>query len=68
MPLRQLELHLHPIQKQDVLLRLLGKKFGAVDDAAKARIKDSRDRDRLDRAIDRLLDTESVDDVLQALD
>ena len=56
------------LEKQDVLLRLLEKKFGAVDDVAKARIKDLRDRDRLDRAIDRLLDTESIDDVLQALD
>ena len=34
----------------------------------RARITNVRDRDRLDRAIDRLLDAESGDEVLQALD
>ncbi len=56
------------LDKQDVLLRLLEKKFGSIDRAAKGKIMNIWDRDRLDRAIDRLLDAKSIDEVLQLLD
>ncbi|MBA7688565.1 hypothetical protein ES703_97049 [subsurface metagenome] len=56
------------LEKQHVLLRLLDKKFGGIDEAEKGKVMNIRDRNRLDQAIDRLLDAESIDEVLQPLD
>ncbi len=55
-------------EKQHILLRLLEKKFGGLDRAEKDKVMHVRDGDRLDLAIDRLLDAKSIDDVLQPLD
>jgi predicted transposase YdaD len=55
------------LAKQQVLLRLLEKKFGPVDDAEKRKIGNCRDTDRLDQAIDLVLDAESIDRVLRPL-
>ena len=55
------------LAKQHVLVRLLEKKFGSVDDAEKRNIRNCRDLDRLDQAIDLVLDAESIDRVLQLL-
>ena len=54
--------------QQHMLLRLLEKKFGGIDETEKEKVMNTRDRDRLDRAIDRLLDAKSIDEVLQPLD
>ena len=56
------------LAKQQVLLRLLKKRFGPVDDAEKPKIRNCRDRGRLDQAIDLLLDAETTDQVLQPLE
>lgn len=56
------------LDKQQVLVRLLEKKFGALDAAAEHKIRASRDAGKLDRAIDHLLDAESIDQVLRHLD
>jgi len=56
------------LAKQQVLLRLLKKKFGPVEDAEKPKIRNCRDRGRLDQAIDLLLDAETTDQVLQPLE
>ena len=53
--------------KQHVLLRLLDKKFGYLDEADREKIRNARDRDKLGRAIYRLLDTELIEEVLQPL-
>ena len=53
------------LDKQHVLLRLLEKKFGSIDETEKEKVMNTRDRDRLDRAIDRLLDANSIEEVLQ---
>ncbi len=55
------------LAKQQVLLRLLEKKFGPVDDAVERKIRNCRDLDRLDQAIDLVLDSDSSDRVLQSL-
>jgi hypothetical protein len=51
-----------------MLLRLLEKKFGGIDATEKEKVMNARDRDRLDRAIDLLLNAKSIDEVLQPLD
>ncbi|KKK49527.1 hypothetical protein LCGC14_3134170 [marine sediment metagenome] len=56
------------LEKQHVLLRLLDKKFGGIDEAEKKRVMNIRERDRLDRAIDLILDPKSIDEVLHALE
>ena len=48
-------------------MRLLEKKFGPVDDAVERKIHNCRDLDRLDQAIDLVLDSDSSDRVLQLL-
>ncbi len=53
------------LAKQQVFLRLLEKKFGPVEVACKDRINSCGDRERLDRAIDLLLDANTIDQVLQ---
>ena len=55
------------LDKQHVLLRLLEKKFGSIDETEKEKVINVRNRDRLDRAIDRLLDANSIEEVLQPL-
>jgi predicted transposase/invertase (TIGR01784 family) len=54
-------------EKQDVIVRLLEKKFGPLNSAVKQKIHSCQDRKRLDKAIDSLLESESVDQILQAL-
>ena len=56
------------LDKQNILLRLLDKKFGGIDEAEKKRVMNIRDRDRLDRTIDLILDPKSIDEVLHALE
>ena len=56
------------VGKQDTLVRLIERKFGALESEAKQRISACRDLSRLDRAIDLFLDAESVEEVLQPLD
>ncbi|MBA7658131.1 hypothetical protein ES703_66079 [subsurface metagenome] len=53
-------------EKQQVLLRLLEKKFG-LKDVEKEKILNTRDRIELDRAIDLLLDAKTTADVLKLL-
>jgi predicted transposase/invertase (TIGR01784 family) len=53
--------------KQQVLIRLLEKKFGPLDDDDKQNILDNKDRDKLDSAIDLILDADSVTEVLSPL-
>ena len=55
------------LDKQQILLRLLGKKFGTLDDDAKKSILGNKDRDKLDRAIDMILDARSAEEVLKPL-
>ena len=55
------------LEKQHVLLRLLEKKFGGIDETEKEKVMNVRDRNRLDRAIDRLLDAKSIEEVLKPL-
>jgi len=55
------------LAKQQVLLRLLVKKFGPVDNEETRKIRNCRDLDRLDQAIELVLDAESIDRVLQLL-
>ena len=54
-------------EKQQVLIRLLQKKFGPLGDDDKQRILDNRDREKLDGAIDLILDADSVAQVLSPL-
>ena len=56
------------LAKQQVLLRLLVKKFGPVDNEETRKIRNCRDLDRLDQAIELVLDTRSADQVLQLLE
>ena len=53
--------------KQQVLLRLLEKKLGPLDGDNKQTILDNEDRDKLDNAIDLILDADSIKDVLSPL-
>ena len=53
--------------KQQVLIRLIHKKFGPLDNSNKQRVLDSRDKEKLDSAIDLILDADSVDEVLSPL-
>ena len=55
------------LAKQQVLLRLLEKKFSPADVAYKHKVNNCRNRKKLDRAIDLLLDANTVDEVLQPL-
>jgi predicted transposase YdaD len=53
--------------KKRILLRLLEKKFGLVE-TERQKILSIQEQDRLDRAIDLLLDAQSTREVLQALE
>jgi predicted transposase/invertase (TIGR01784 family) len=53
--------------KQQVLIRLLQKKFGPLGVDIKQLVLDNRDRDKLDSAIDLILDAESITEVLRPL-
>jgi len=53
---------------RQVLLRLLERKFGPLPASARQRITGSRNRDALDRAIDRVLEAEAIPQILGALD
>jgi len=55
------------LEKQQVLTRLIEKKFGPLEASVKQKILSSQDRKRLDKAIDLLLESESVDQILQPL-
>jgi predicted transposase YdaD len=55
-------------EKRQVLLRLLEKKFGPLGSSQSRRITDSREREALDRALDLVLEADSVDRILSALD
>jgi len=54
-------------EKQQVLIRLLEKKFGPLDDDNKQRVLENKEGDELDRAIDLILDADSVEGVLSPL-
>ena len=53
--------------KQQVLIRLLEKKFGPLGDDDKQRVLDNTDGEKLDGAIDLILDADSVAEVLSPL-
>jgi len=53
--------------KQQILIRLLEKKFGPLGDDDKQHVLDNRDRDKLDSAIDLILDADSAAEVLGPL-
>jgi hypothetical protein len=53
--------------KRQVLLRLLEKKFGRLPPSSRRRITDSRSREGLDRAIDLVLEVDSIELILKAL-
>jgi len=55
------------VGKQDTLVRLIERRFGALETGARQKISGCRDLNRLDRAIDLFLDAESVAEVLQPL-
>ena len=54
-------------EKRQVLLRLLGKKFGRLPPSSRRRITDSRSREGLDRAIDLVLEVDSIELILKAI-
>jgi predicted transposase/invertase (TIGR01784 family) len=55
------------VSKQEVLVRLLEKKFGPLESGAKQTISGCRDLNRLDEVIDLFLDADSVEEILQPL-
>ena len=55
------------VGKQDSLVRLIERKFGALESGTKKKIRACGDLSRLDRALDLFLDAESVEEVLQPL-
>ncbi len=55
------------LEKQHILMRLLEKKFG-LKETEKEKILNTRNRHRLDRAIDRLMDAQSSAEVLSFLE
>ena len=55
------------VKKED-LIKLLDQKFGAVTEADKRKIIETRDLDRLDQAIGLILKTETMAEVLKPLD
>jgi hypothetical protein len=55
------------VDKQQVLVRLLEKKFGPLDAAVKQKIRSCQDRKRLDKAIDLFVEAESVNQILKPL-
>ena len=54
--------------KQEVLLQLLARKFGSVGEADRMKITESRDLDKLDRAIQGILSADTVTEILSALE
>jgi flagellar biosynthesis/type III secretory pathway protein FliH len=56
------------LDKQQVLARLLEKKFGPLDDTVKAKIRSCQDRERLDEAIDLFADGETLEQIIKRLD
>jgi len=54
-------------EKQQVLIRLLEKKFGPLYDENKQRVLGNKDGDELDGAIDLILEADSVEGVLSPL-
>jgi len=55
------------MEKQQILLRLLKRKFGSLDDDNKQNILDNTDSEKLDSAIDLILDADSIEEVLSPL-
>ena len=55
------------VKKED-LLKLLDQKFGAVTEADKRKIIETRDLDKLDQAIGLILKSETTAEVLKPLD
>ena len=53
--------------KQQILIRLLANKF-SLEEAYRKRMLQTRDKERLDQAIDLLLDAASAEEVLEPLD
>ena len=54
-------------EKKQVLIRLLEKKFGPLNAAVKQKIRHCQDRDRLDKAIDLFVGSDSVEEILEPL-
>ena len=53
--------------KQQILIRLLEKKFSPLGDDDKQHVLDNTDGEKLDSAIDLILDADSIAQVLSAL-
>ena len=54
-------------EKQQVLIRLLERKFGPLDEKNKQKVLNNSDKDKLDGAIDLILDADSIEEVLSPL-
>ena len=65
---REGELEGKLLVKKEDLLKLLDQKFGAVTEADKRKIIETRDLDKLDQAIGLILRTETMAEVLKPLD
>jgi hypothetical protein len=55
------------LDKQQILLRLVEKKFGHLDRDNKQTILENEDSEKLDSAIDLILDADSIEEVLSPL-
>ena len=65
---REGELEGKLVEKQEVLLKLLTQKFGAVADADKRKITGTRDLNKLDQAIGLILKTDTIAGAIRPLD
>ena len=54
-------------EKKQVLFRLLERKFGPLDEKNKQKVLNNSDKDKLDGAIDLILDADSIEEVLSPL-
>ena len=54
-------------EKKQVLFRLLERKFGPRDEKNKQKVLNNSDKDKLDGAIDLILDADSIEEVLSPL-
>jgi hypothetical protein len=55
-------------EKQEVLLKQLAQKFGAVSEVDESRIMETQDPDKLDQALGLILKSESLEEILLPLD
>ena len=54
-------------EKQEVLLKQLAQKFGAVSEVDESRIMETQDPNKLDQALSLILKSDSIEEILQPL-